>query len=210
MGAGGRYDETVASTGRAPLQREAIIASTRALIAEVGLDGLTLRHLASHLGVTAPALYGHVENKADLLRALAEDEFGRLQARFDAIEATDPLDRIRALNRAYANQARENPEMFRVMFLFPPDLGGASRLPHDVELPAATRVFEAAADAVTAAVDSGAIEATDPLLVALTLWSAVHGVATVCQLGFGLTPELEDALVDEVIDRVLRGYAPGA
>lgn len=200
----------MARTGRAPLQREAIIASTRTLIAEDGLDGLTLRRLASHLGVTAPALYSHVEDKEDLLRALAEDEFGHLQARFDAIDATDPLDRIRALNRAYADQARENPELFRVMFLFPPDLGVASGLPQDIELPAATKVFGAAAETVTEAIDSGAIDATDPLLVALTLWSAVHGVATVCQLGFGLPQELEDALVDEVTDRVLRGYAPDA
>ncbi|MEO6989825.1 MAG: TetR/AcrR family transcriptional regulator [Aquihabitans sp.] len=198
----------MASTERAPLQREAIIANTRALISEDGLDQLTLRRLASRLGVTAPALYGHFEDKADLLRALAEDEFSCLQSRFDAIEADDPLDRIRALNRAYANQARENPELFRVMFLFAPDLGDASGLPQGVELPAATKVFGAAAEAVVAAIDSGAIEAADPLLVALTLWSAVHGVATVCQLGFGLTKELEDALVDEVIDRVLRGYAP--
>ena len=38
------------------------------------------------------------------------------------------------------------------------------------------------------------------------LWSTVHGVATVLQLGFGLSRDLEDALVDEVIDRVLAGY----
>ncbi len=198
----------MASTERTPLRREAIIASTRVLITENGLDHLTLRRLAGHLGVTAPALYGHFEDKGDLLRSLAEVEFSRLQARFDAVEATDPLERIRALNRAYADQARENPELFRVMFLFPPDLGGITGPPQGVELPAATKVFGAAAEAVKAAIDSGAIEATDPLLVALTLWSAVHGVAAVCQLGFGLAPDLEDALVDEVIDRVLRGYAP--
>ncbi len=33
----------------------------------------------------------------------------------------------------------------------------------------------------------------------------VH-VATVLQLGFGLSRDLEDALVDEVLDRVLAGY----
>lgn len=199
----------MASAGRAPLQREGIIASARELLGDGGLDRLTLRRLAAHLGVTAPALYGHVKDKEDLLRALAEDEFGRLQARFDAIDSTDPVERIRALNRAYADQARDNPELFRVMFLFPPDLGGASGLPEEIELPAATKVFTAAAETVTAAIDAGSIVADDPLLVALTLWSAVHGVATVCQLGFGLPRELEDALIDEITDRILRGYRPG-
>lgn len=190
------------------MQRESIVASARVLIADDGLDNFTLRRLAHGLGVTAPALYGHFEDKKDLLRAVAEEQFGRLQERFDAVEATDPLDRIRLLNRAYADQARENPELFRVMFLFAPNLGGASGLPQGAEHPAATKVFEAAAEAVTAAIASGAIQAADPLLVALTLWSAVHGVSTVCQLGFGLSRELENSLVDEVTDRLLRGYAP--
>lgn len=195
----------MATEERAPLQREAIIATTRELIVTGGLEALTLRRLASHLGVTAPALYGYVKDKQDLLRALAEDEFGLLVARFEAVTATDPLERIRALNRAYVAHARENPEMFRVMFLFPPNLN-VGDLPEGVELPGATRAFNGAAEAITAAIDAGAITSDDPLLVALTLWSAVHGVATVLQLGFGLPPELEDALVEEVTDRVLSGY----
>ena len=101
----------MASTERAPLQRDTIIASTRALIAEDGLDQLTLRRLAGHLGVTAPALYGHFEDKGDLLRTLAEVEFSRLQARFDAIEATDPLERIRADMLALLERVKPGAEV---------------------------------------------------------------------------------------------------
>lgn len=188
-----------------PLQREVIIAATRQLIISDGLEALTLRRLAATLGVTAPALYGHVRDKQDLLRAVAEDEFDRLLARFDAVTDTDPVARIRAYNHAYVAHARAHPETFRVMFLFPPDLA-AGDLPEGVVLPGATRAFAAAAGAVTEAVETGALTADDPLLVALALWSTVHGVATVLHLGFSLPVELEDALVDEVLDRVLAGY----
>ena len=58
------------------------------------------------------------------------------------------------------------------------------------------------------AVWSVVLPSDDPLLVALTLWSGTHGVATVLQLGFGLPPELEDAMIDEVTDRLLAGYRP--
>jgi AcrR family transcriptional regulator len=196
----------MSSADRAPLQREAIIATTRQLITSDGLEALTLRRLAASMGVTAPALYGHVEDKQDLLRAVAEDEFDRLLTRFDAVTVADPVARIRAFNHAYVAHARENPETFRVMFLFPPDLAGAGDVPEGVVLPGATRAFAAAAGAVTEAVEAGALHADDPLLVALALWSTVHGVATVLQLGFGLPVDLEDALVDEVVDRVLAGY----
>jgi hypothetical protein len=127
--------------------------------------------------------------------------------RFAAIDEPDPVARIRAQGRAYVEHSRENPQMFRVMFLFPPDLGGGE-LPPGIELPGATRAFAAAASAVEDAVAAGAVVTDDPLLVALSLWSGSHGVASVLQLGVELPRELEEALIDDVTTRILRGYAP--
>ncbi|MCU1369016.1 MAG: putative TetR family transcriptional regulator [Ilumatobacteraceae bacterium] len=192
---------------RPPLQRDAIVAEARELIITEGLEALSLRRLAGRLGVTAPALYAHVRDKQDLLRALAEGEFDALVARFDAVIEPDPVARVKSHNRVYVRYAQENPELFRVMFLFPPELSPAS-VPAGVELPGATRAFEAAASAVEEAIAAGSIVADDPLLVALALWSGSHGVATVLQLGFGLPAELERAMIDEVTDRLLAGYRP--
>ncbi len=193
------------SPDRPPLHRDAIVAAARGLIVDDGLEALSLRRIAAQLGVTAPALYAHVRDKQDLLRALAEDEFDALLARFDKVTDQDPVARIKGHGRAYVHHARENPELFRVMFLFPPELSPAT-VPAGMELPGATRAFGVAAEAVEQAIASGAIVADDPLLVALTLWSGTHGVATILQLGFGLPPELEDAMIDEVTDRLLAGY----
>jgi AcrR family transcriptional regulator len=190
---------------RPVLTREAILAEARAMVADAGLESLSLRRLAARLGVTAPALYAHVDGKHELLRAIAEQEFAALSARFHAVPAGDPVARMRANARAYIDHARANPELFRVMFLFPPALGAGAAL-EGSELPAATKVFAASVDAVQAAVDGGQLDTTDSLLAALALWSAAHGVATVLQLGFDLPAELEEALIDEVTDRLLRGY----
>lgn len=195
-----------AAAERNPLTREAIVAAARSVISEGGLEALALRRLATRLGVTAPALYAHVADKRDLLRAIAEQEFDRLVDRFDAVTEDDPIARIRAFGRAYVDHARSDPELYRVMFLFSPDLGGLAPVPEGTELPAATKAFAAAAGAVEEAVRSGAIQADDPLLVALTLWSGVFGVASVLQLGFALPPELEASLVDEITTRILAGY----
>jgi len=189
---------------RPPLQRDAIVDAARDLVVTGGLDALSLRRLAAQLGVTAPALYAHVRDKKDLLRAVAEGEFDRLVAAYDGAPS-DPIDRIRYHGRAYVAYARENPELFQVMFLFPPELSSAD-LPDDMKLPAATQAFASAASAVHDAIASGDIKTDDPLLCTLTLWAAVHGVASVLQLGFGLPTELEDAMVDEVTNRILAGY----
>lgn len=191
---------------RPPLRRDAIVVAARDLVRKDGLAALSLRRLASHLGVTAPALYAHVSDKRDLLRAVAEVEFDRLHDRFAAVDIDDPVDRIRAQCRAYVDHARENPELFDVMFLFPPDLAPAS-LPEGAELPAATRVFTVALAAVEEAIAARAIVATEPVMVALTLWASCHGVATALQLGFGLPREVEDELVAAVTERLLAGWA---
>lgn len=170
-----------------------------------GLEALSLRRLARQLGVTAPALYGYVNSKQDLLGAIAEAEIGRLAAGFAEVDDADPIDRIRSHSRAYITYARQNPELFQVMLLAPPALPD-SGLPEESVAPSTTMAFATAAGAITDAIAAGALTATDPQMVALMLWSGAHGVATVLQLGFDLPVELEDAMIDEMTDRLLAGY----
>jgi TetR/AcrR family tetracycline transcriptional repressor len=49
------------------LDRVQVVNAAIDLLDEVGLNGLTLRRLANELGVQAPALYWHFENKQELL-----------------------------------------------------------------------------------------------------------------------------------------------
>ncbi len=54
-----------------PLERTVVVHTALALLNEVGLDGLTVRHLAEQLGVQNPALYWHFKNKQELLNQMA-------------------------------------------------------------------------------------------------------------------------------------------
>jgi AcrR family transcriptional regulator len=190
---------------RPALQRSAIIDAAREMIITGGLEALSLRRLARQLGVTAPALYGYVHSKQDLLGAIADVEIQRLAARFADVDDADPIDRIRAHSKAYINYARENPELFQVMLLAPPALPD-SGLPAESVAPSTTMAFTTATGAIEDAIAAGAITADDPQMIALMLWSGAHGVATVLQLGFDLPTELEDAMINEMTDRLLAGY----
>lgn len=199
-----------ASPQRAPLRRDAIVETARDLVATEGLDALTLRRLAERFSVSAPALYTHFRDKSDLLRAVAERQFEALMERYRIIEASidgeRPLERIVEQCRAYVRMSRDEPELFRIMFLFPPDFGSAELAPEGSELPAATQAFRTALHAVEEAIDAGHLDRVEPMTVALSLWAATHGVADVLMLGLGLPPDAEDALVREVTGRILRGY----
>lgn len=192
----------MSESGRRPLTREAVVASARELVMAEGVDAASLRKLASRLGVTAPALYAYVEDREDLLRAVAQDALGELGARFDAIETDDPLERLRAQCRCYVDFAVENPDLFGAMFMFPPELSLAT--PLGIESDAATSLFTKAAAAIEDAASSGAIDPPDdPLLAALSMWASVHGVATVLTMGFDFDRPTRERLVEQAVRGVL-------
>jgi TetR/AcrR family tetracycline transcriptional repressor len=55
------------------LDRARIVAEAVALLDADGLEHVTLRKLATRLGVQAPTLYWHIPNKAALITAIAEE-----------------------------------------------------------------------------------------------------------------------------------------
>lgn len=59
------------------LDRKIILRQAFAVLNEVGLEGLTLRRLASRLKVQAPALYWHFKSKQDLLDEMAAEVLRR-------------------------------------------------------------------------------------------------------------------------------------
>jgi len=204
-----RYAAGVTSSPRRRgLRRDVIVDAAAALISAEGLDSFTLRRLADRFEVSAPALYTHFTDKNDVLRAVAEHYFAALTARYADIDANAdpdrPLDRVREQCRTYVNLALEDPELFRVMFLFPPALRGVTPAEHNQSLPAADEAVTTAISALEDAIELGQLEDVEPLTVALSLWAAVHGIANLLVLG--VDPTTARTLVDEVTTRILLGY----
>ncbi len=196
---------SAAEVERETLTRAAVIDATRALIVADGLDAVSLRRVGAALGVTAPALYAYVKDKRDLMRGVAETEFTNLIAQFLAIDDADPLVRIRRFSRVYIDYGLENPELFKTIFLFPPDLSLGE--PTGEELPLATQAFELPLAAINDAVEAGLFKPVDPLMAGLTLWTATHGCATVLLMGFELDPSGREALITNVLDTVIAGLS---
>ena len=63
---------------RVPLTRERVLRAAVALADAGGLESLSMRKLASELGVEAMSLYNHVENKDDLLDGIIDIVFGEI------------------------------------------------------------------------------------------------------------------------------------
>jgi len=187
-----------------PLTRARVVARARASIEAQGIDGLSLRAVARDLGVTAPALYAHVNSKNDLVAAVATQYFDELVDRFEAVDTTDPIIGIRALARAYVDHALASPSLFHLLFRYPPASTGVD-VPGVAAFAPATRAFEVALATTARAIEGGLLAGPDPVAAAMTMWAAVHGAAEVLLLGFAFDESAADALVTLVIDTVIAG-----
>ena len=66
----------------AGLNRQAVVDAALQLLAESGIDGLSMRALADRLGVKAASLYWHVRDKQQVLELLAEALLDRVTVPF--------------------------------------------------------------------------------------------------------------------------------
>lgn len=192
-----------APTGRPPLSRAAIVARAVEIVDETGLDSLSLRSLARDLGVSAPALYDHIDSKDSLLRLVAREGYASLAGRWERLDTQDVASWIRATSHSYVAFALERPGLFGLMFRFRPAFVSG---PGEVEDDVATAVFEQALHVIERAVDDGVLDAGTPVELAVALWAAMHGAAIVRSM----SPEMRDAewLVDLMVDGLLAGWGP--
>jgi len=178
------------------------VAAARTQVEQTGFEVLSLRAVARELGVTAPALYDHVDSKADLLALVAGEGYEELVRCFDAAAAGSVRDRLRNRALAYVDFAVAHPELFRLMFQYRP---AEVAIEIDNELPAATKAFEANLADVAEAVDVGVLVDRDVVELSMALWASVHGVATVAQM---VPSGDHQRLATDVIDAMLTGLHP--
>jgi AcrR family transcriptional regulator len=98
--------------------REALLDRAAEVIAEQGVEAVSLRGLARDLGVSHAAPSRHFADRRALLCELAKDGFRRSAETMaaGAEEAgDDPVARYRALGRSYVRFARDNPSYFRAI-----------------------------------------------------------------------------------------------
>jgi AcrR family transcriptional regulator len=90
------------------LSEQAILDAALALLAELGADRVTIRGIATRVGIAPNAVYTYFPDKAAVLHGLAEQLLGRVYDRF-----TDPSpnwrDRVHTLARELRTELLTHP-----------------------------------------------------------------------------------------------------
>ena len=194
--------------------RERIIEAARRLFVTEGYDRTTLRRIAEEIEYTPGAIYAYFKDKDAILYALHQQGFEALSRCMTEvlIGSRNPLDALYRVGRAYLQFARDNPEMYDLMFI----AQATSRAMQEEVWPEGQRTYDQVKILVTAAIDGGWIAATDVEGVSFLLWSFVHGMASLqvrdrcIVLGtMEDVPRIMDSAYDLMLSRLSTGKDKG-
>ncbi len=189
------------------LREEILAAAERILIETNDESALSIRAIASAVGVTPPSIYLHFADRNDLVFAVCEKQAEQLdQAMEEAAAAgTDAWDRIRRRGAAYMRWGMDNPEHYRILMMSRPD-NTPDRFVD--ERLADTAGLEAVTADLAAAAAEGTISAVpDAGKKAELLWMVIHGMVSlfISKPDFPFGPA--DSVLEAILDLVLNGMA---
>ncbi len=96
--------------------RRDVIDAAGVLIAESGLDGLTMRKLAERAGVAVATLYNQFGDRDGVVVAFVSSGLDQLEIELDAQPDAGPIDTTRALFEALDENFAAEPEVWRPIF----------------------------------------------------------------------------------------------
>lgn len=157
--------------------REELVRCGKAQLKEVGLADLSLRRIASSVGVSQVAPKHHFGNKEGLLAAIAASGFRDLtEFRISRLRPDMTAEqRLRSLLSSYVAFAMQHPTLFHLMFA--PQL--FSSQPHLELDEAASHSYQIVARAAAEYLaEDGKADENKAYEVARIAWMCMHGVAT--------------------------------
>jgi AcrR family transcriptional regulator len=164
--------------------RTRILDAARRLFAAEGFDSVSMRKIADAIEYSPTAIYAHFQDKESLVEEMCRRDFEALAGNFAQFAGmADPVERIRAVGRAYVMFAVERPQHFRFMFMTPnhpkSNWPKPAKLKNENHGKPDKDAYAFLRNSVREALETGRFlpSLTDVELLTQTLWAAVHGLA---------------------------------
>jgi AcrR family transcriptional regulator len=184
--------------------REQLARGALALFREGGIDAVSLRKLAGHLGVSHTMLYRYFDSKEALFTAVRLASLDLLYeqlCRAD-VPSAPPLERVRAVSQALIRFGLEYAREYR--FLFSAEQPRMEQQPELLAL--RHRVFDHIVDIAKAA-KQGQLIAMDPRTWVHLAWSMLHGLLTLHESNQLLEGRRFEDLIDAALEVLLSANA---
>ena len=196
-------------------RRDEILAAARSLFLKEGVDRVTIRAICARVGVTAPALYRHFNDKREIITAICNETFGRLLESFRRIRAEEkePLAALTQMMECYVRFALAHQEEYRLLFMSKDLL--MLEMAKDMEIKTDEDALRAGilgplvlhelAAHVGLCIERGILRRGDPGTITDAIWSCGHGLSALLITHPHFQRRPHDTLIAEAIDMVLNG-----
>ncbi len=177
--------------------------AAREVIAERGVENLSMRDVARKLDISHQAPYRHFESRDHLLAEIMRRCFADFAQHLDDHPRTgQPEADLEAMGHAYLNYALKKPLEYRLMF--------GTQWPEPAQHPAlvqhAVHAFNLLRDSLRAMHGQPADQHAQADRQAMFIWSALHGMASITQANvmqhLNLAAGVEQALPQDMMARI--------
>jgi len=155
--------------------KNALIQAGLAILAQDGVQALSLRQVAKRAGVSHTAPYAHFADKQALIAAIAAEGYQKLYEQVSMAAVgypDDPRERLIETAWAYVQFALDAPDQFKITFS-----GVVEREQDYPEYVAQAKQNFALIVAVVADCQrAGALPPGDTDLLVVSLWASIHGL----------------------------------
>jgi AcrR family transcriptional regulator len=156
--------------------KDACVVAAHAVIAEHGIEKLSLRDVARTLNVSHQAPYKHYPSRDHLLAEVIRRCFKRFSIALNARErSADPREDMCALGLAYLAFAMQNPLEYRLMFGTP----WPEEAAHAEMLTEARHAFDVLREALQPMFKKPKRQKQSIDAAAMFVWSTMHGLASI-------------------------------
>jgi AcrR family transcriptional regulator len=179
-----------------------ILEAALQILDQRGIDGLTVRGIATEAGIAPMGIYSRFEGKTGIYEALWIEGFDRLAAHMErVVPSDDPLADMLVSGRLYREFALTNVAHYRLMFM----RRASDYTPSADASIAAARPLSCLLGVVERAQVAGVMPADRSIDLAQAFWSAVHGFVTLELSGMVLVSDADRAY-DTMLRALLEGF----
>jgi AcrR family transcriptional regulator len=169
------------------------------------VDKLTLKVLSDATGTSRSAIYRHFSSKDALMEEIIRrgfEEFDTVTSPILLNQELPLVDRFYNTSKIYIQWAKENPNLYRLLF------GRKYAYIREEILSIKEEscdAFGALKKAVEEGQKKGILKQEDSLRQSVIIWASLHGLASLIIDGFMDVEELSDLLVDDMFRSLLAG-----
>jgi AcrR family transcriptional regulator len=177
--------------------KKCILDAALQLFTEKGYESVTLRLIAQKIEYSPATIYLYFKDKDDIFYELHTAGFEKLyKIQSSLASIADPVERLHKHSEIYIKFALENPQYYDIMFIM---RSLSERIKAKKEWKAGERSYQVLRENVQSCFDAGYFKGQHVEVVTFSMWSFVHGIASLIIRGRHLM------IPKEYLEKILEG-----